>query len=125
MQEQHRINELRKILYKEIRGELSFNEKKEFLQESINEKVILNLHEKYLKRRKFVTVAIILYSIYLAVLLLLFLVTAQNMVLTVLITIALAMIPLFLWAVFSKTVLGYEKFDIALRIINKFYVNRK
>jgi hypothetical protein len=125
MSEDYPINELRKILHHELRGELSYIEKKEFLKECIDTRVILNLHEKYLYRKKIVTLAVLAYSVYLAVLLLIFLVNSESAVLTVLITLAIVLIPIIAWSLFSKTVLGYQKFDLVLRIMTKFYVRKK
>jgi hypothetical protein len=125
MNDDYRINELRKILHHELRGELSYIEKKEFLKENIDTRVILNLHEKYLKRKKIVTLAVLTYSVYLAVLLLIFLVNSESPVLTVLITLAIVLIPIIAWSLFSKTVLGYQKLDLVLRIMTKFYVRKQ
>lgn len=125
MSEDFPINELRKILHHELRGELNYLEKREFLKESIDTRVIMNLHEKYLSRKKLVTLAILSYSIYLAALLLIFLVNSDSPVLAVLITIAIILIPIIAWSLFSKTVLGYQKFDLVLRIMTKFYVRKK
>jgi hypothetical protein len=125
MSEDNRINELRKILHHELRGELSYIEKKEFLKECIDIKVILNLHEKYLKRKKLVTISVLSYSIFLVFLLLIFLVNSENPLLTVLITLAILLIPIIAWSLFSKTVLGYQKFDLVLRIMTKFYTRQQ
>jgi hypothetical protein len=125
MSEDYPINELRKILHHELRGELSYMEKKEFLKESIDTRVILDLHEKYLKRKKLVTLSVIAYSLYLAGLLLIFLVNSENPVLTVLITLAIVLIPIIGWSLFGKAVLGYQKFDLVLRIMTKFYVRKQ
>jgi hypothetical protein len=125
MNDDYRINELRKILHHELRGELSYIEKKEFLKENIDTRVILNLHEKYLKRKKIVTLGVLTYSVYLAVLLLIFLVNSESPVLTVLITLAIVLIPIIAWSLFSKTVLGYQKLDLVLRIMTKFYVRKQ
>jgi hypothetical protein len=125
MSEDNRINELRKILHHELRGELSYIEKKEFLKECIDTRVILNLHEKYLKRKKLVTLSVLSYSVCLAVLLLIFLVSSESPVLAVLITLAIVLIPIIAWLLFSKSVLGYQKFDLVLRIMTKFYVRKQ
>jgi hypothetical protein len=125
MSEDYPIKELRKILHHELRGELNYLEKKEFLKESIDTRVILNLHEKYLNRKKIVTLAVLSYSIYLAVLLLIFLVNSDSPVLAVLITLAIILIPITAWSLFSKSVLGYQKLDLVLRIMTKFYVRKK
>jgi hypothetical protein len=124
MNDQHTLSELRKILFKELGGELSYEEKKAFLAERIDARVILNLHEKYLRRKKIVSVAIVLYGIYLALLLFIILVNSERLILTLLIIFAIILIPLLVFAIFDKTVLGYQKFDLVLRIMTRFYVKK-
>jgi hypothetical protein len=125
MDEQKCINELRKLLFKELSGELNYNEKKEFLQECIDRKVILKLHEKYLKRRKLVILLVVLYSIYLGIILGICLVSSASAALTFLITIALILLPFLVWVYFTRLIMGYEKTDLVLRIMTKFYVKKE
>ena len=125
MEEQDRFKTLRKVLYKEIQGELSYNEKKEFLEESIDSKVIADLHEKYLRRKRYLTVSAVIYGVYLMLLLLLTLLRTYNHLMIGLIILAMALLPLFIGLFFSKAVMGYRKLDLALRLITKFYVKKK
>jgi hypothetical protein len=125
MDEQQCINELRKVLFKELSGELSYIEKREFLQECIDRKVILKLHEKYLNRRNLVILLIVLYSIYLGVILGICLVNSESAALTFLITIALILLPFLVWVFFTRLILGYEKTDLVLRLMTKFYVKKQ
>ena len=125
MEEQDRFKTLRKLLYKEIQGELSYNEKKEFLDECIDERVIANLHEKYLRRKRYLTVSAVIYGIYLMVLLLIMLLQADKYIMIGLIILAMALLPLFIGLFFSKAVMGYRKLDLALRLITKFCIKKK
>jgi hypothetical protein len=125
MEEQDRFKSLRKLLYKEIQGELSYNEKKEFLNESIDSKVIADVHEKYLRRKKFLTISVTIYGIYLMALLLMMLLSARSHLMITLIIIAMALLPVFIGLFFSRAVMGYRKMDLALRLITRFYVKKK
>jgi hypothetical protein len=125
MNDQEKIKELRKVLHKEIKGELDFYEKKEFLQESIDQRVLLRLHEKHLKRKKLVSVLIICYGIYTGILLLISMVVVKNLVMTILISFAIIFIPVVIWWIFDKSVLGYQKVDLVLRLITKFYTRTR
>ena len=51
MNNDKRLTELRRVLYNEVKGELSYNEKKEFVQECIDESVIARMLEKSLKKK--------------------------------------------------------------------------
>lgn len=120
-----RFKELRKLLYKEIQGELRYNEKKEFLNECIDEHVIAKLHEKYLRRKKYLAVSAISYGIFLMVLLVIMLLNAETHLMFGLIILAMVLLPLFISLFFSKAVMGYQKLDLALRLITRFYVKKK
>ena len=124
MKRENRFKELRKILYKEIQGELNYQEKKEFLKECIDDRVIAKVHDKYLRRRRFLTAIIVTYGIYLMLLFLFMLLRIEDHLIITLIVIAMALLPLFILLYFSKTVMGYRKMDLALRIITKFYVKK-
>lgn len=120
-----RFKELRKLLYKEIQGELRYKEKKEFLNESIDEHVIAKLHEKYLRRKKYLAVSAIFYGIFLMALLVILLLRAETHLMFGLIILAMVLLPLFIGLFFSKAVMGYQKLDLALRLITRFYVKKK
>ncbi|MFP4365572.1 MAG: hypothetical protein ACLFQA_00625 [Bacteroidales bacterium] len=125
MDGKERFKELRKLLYKEIQGELSYNEKKEFLNECIDEHVIAKLQEKYLRRKKYLAVSAISYGIFLMVLLAIMLLNAETHFMFGLIILAMVLLPLFISLFFSKAVMGYQKLDLALRLITRFYVKKK
>ncbi len=125
MDEMDRFKILRKLLYKEIQGELSYHEKKEFLEECISEGVIAKLHGKYLKRKQYLIAFGIVYAVFLMALLIIILMQTENHVMIGLIVLAMALLPLFIGLFYSKAVLGYEKLDLALRLITRFYVKKK
>jgi hypothetical protein len=125
MEEQDRLKALRKLLYKEIQGELSYNEKKEFLNESIDSRIVADVHEKYLRRKKYLTISVIIYGVYLMALLLMMLLAARSHLMIALIILAMALLPVFIGLFFSRTVMGYRKMDLALRLVTKFYVKKK
>jgi uncharacterized integral membrane protein len=125
MNEADRFKILRKTLYKEIQGELSYDEKKEFLKERIDERVIAKLHEKYLRRKRYLTASSILYGILLSVILVYMLIITQSKVMISLIILSIALLPLFIGVFFSRAVMGYSKLDLALRLITRFYVTKK
>jgi uncharacterized integral membrane protein len=125
MDDTDRFKLLRKTLCKEILGELRYDEKKEFLKECIDEKVIAKLHEKYLRRKRYLTVSAIFYGILLSVLLIYMLTITESKVMVSLIILSIALLPLFIGMFFSRAVMGYSKMDLALRLITRFYVNKK
>lgn len=125
MDDTDRFKILRKTLYKEIQGELRYDEKKEFLKECIDEKVIAKLHEKYLRRKRYLTVYAIFYGILLSVLLIYMLTITESKVMISLIILSIALLPLFIGMFFSRAVMGYSRLDLALRLITRFYVNKK
>ncbi len=125
MERGNRFKELRKILYKEIQGELGYQDKKEFLKECIDDRVIARVHDKYLRRRRFLTVTVVIYGIYLMLLFIYLLIRIEDHLAITLIAIAMALLPLFILLYFSKVVMGYRKMDLALRLITKFYVKKK
>ncbi|MFO7923249.1 MAG: hypothetical protein R6U58_06115 [Bacteroidales bacterium] len=126
MNDQERLNELRHVLYNEIKGELSYNEKKEFAQECIDRKVIARLLDKYLKRKKIFSGFLIGYAIFILFLLIFILVSIENLILIILVSAAILLLPLIVVNVFAnKTFLGYRKLDLVLRLITKFYVKKQ
>ncbi len=125
MEREDRFKDLRKLLYKEIQGDLSYKEKREFLSESIDELVIAKLHDKYLRRKKYLTFSAIFYGVYLMGLLIIILVNAGTHLMVGLIILAMALLPLFTGMFFSRAVMGYRKIDLALRLITRFYVKKK
>ncbi len=126
MSDQQRLNELRHVLYNEIKGELSYNEKKEFASESFDEKVIARLLEQALRRKQRFSAFVILYSVFLMVLLILFLIRVEALVMILLVTAAIILLPVLTVNIFAnKSFLGYQKLDLVLRLITRCYVRKK
>ncbi len=125
MHNQDRFTELRRILYKEIKGQLRYQEKKELVQECIDEKVLAKLSEKYLRRKRNLSIFIIFYGIFLVSLLIVLLLSSDNAVIAALITFAIVLVPFFISFFYNKSILGYEKIDLVLRLITKFYAKNK
>jgi hypothetical protein len=124
MNGKERFRQLRKLLYKEIQGELSYEEKKEFLNERIEPGVLAKLQEKYLRRNRFLLGIGISYGTFLMILLLVILLGTESHVMIGLIVLAMALLPLFISLFYTRTVLGYQKLDLALRLITKFYARK-
>ncbi len=125
MNDHERLNELRHVLYNEIKGELTYNEKKEFAQKCVDEKVIARLLEQALRRKKRFSVFVVLYSVFLMALLILFLARIETLPMIILVTVAIIMLPVLTVNVFAnKSFLGYQKMDLVLRLITKFYVKK-
>lgn len=126
MNDQERLNELRHVLYNEIRGELSYNEKKEFASESFDEKVIARLLEQALRRKRRFSAFVVFYSVFLMVLLILFLIRVEALVMILLVTVAIILLPVLTVNIFAnKSFLGYQKLDLVLRLITRCYVRKR
>ncbi|TVR70239.1 MAG: hypothetical protein EA408_11525 [Marinilabiliales bacterium] len=126
MNDQQRLIELRHVLYNEIKGELSYNEKKEFASESFDEKVIARLLEQALRRKRRFSAFVVLYSIFLMVLLILFLIMVEGLAMILLVTAAIILLPVLTVNIFAnKSFLGYQKLDLVLRLITRCYVRNK
>ncbi len=125
MNDQKRLKELRHVLYNEIKGELSYNEKKEFAQECIDSKVVARLLEQALRRKARFTVFVVLYSLFLMALLVFSLTRIETLPMIILVTIAIILLPVLTVNIFAnKSFLGYQKIDLVLRLITKFYVKK-
>ncbi len=126
MNDQERLKELRRILYNEIKSELSYQEKKEFSQECCEPGLMARLLEKSHKRKKNFSVFVVFYAIFIMVLLILFLIRAESLVMIFLITLAIIFLPVLVVNIFTnKSFLGYQKLDLVLRLITKFYVKKE
>ncbi len=126
MDYKERYKELRRVLYNEIKSELSYNEKKEFAKDTCDERVLARLLEKNRKRKRTFSFFVIFYSVFLMVLLILFLAMAERLIIIILVTLAVIILPVMIVSIFTnKAFLGYQKLDLVLRLITKFYVKRK
>lgn len=67
---------------------------------------------------------VVIYGIYLMLLFLFMLLRIEDHLVITLIVVAMALLPLFKLLYFSKAVMGYRKMDLALTLINKFYVKK-
>lgn len=125
MKDKERLNELRHVLYNEIKGELSYNEKKEFAHKCVDEKVIARLLEQALRRKNRFSVFVVLYSVFMMALLILFLTRVESLLMIILATVAIILLPVLTVNIFAnKSFLGYQKLDLVLRLITKFYVKK-
>lgn len=123
MNDKERLKELNDLLFNEIKSDLSYNEKKEFTREYCDKKVVARLLDNNLKKKKRFSVFIICYSLFLLVVLVMSLMQADSLVMIVLITFALILLPVLVINLFAnKSFLGYQKFDLVLRLITRFYV---
>ncbi len=125
MNDQDRLNELRHVLYNEIKSELSYEEKKEFARKYCDESVIARLLEKNRKKKRNFSIFVILYALFIMFLLIFFLVRSDALLAIMLVSLALALLPVLVVNIFAnRTFLGYQKLDLVLRIITKFYVRK-
>jgi len=123
MNDQERLRELNDILFNEIQGDLTYNEKKEFTREQCDKKVVARLLDNNLKKKRRFSVLIILYALFILALLVMFLVKAESLYMIILIALAIILLPLLIVNLFAnKNFLGYQKLDLVLRLITRFYV---
>lgn len=126
MNDQDKLNELKHILFNEIKNELSYGEKKEFSQGCCEQRVIARLLEKSHNRKRGFSAFVVLYAVFLMVLLILFLIKAESMFMIILITSAIITLPVLVVNIFAnKSFLGYQKLDLVLRLITRFYVKKE
>ena len=120
------LKDLRHTLFNEIKGELTHNEIKEFEKEHIDRNFVARLLGKYLIKKRRFNFITILYSIYIMVLLILFLTKVESLILVIPVTLAIILLPVFIVNLLvSKSFLGYQKIDLVLRLITRFYVKKK
>ena len=118
--------DLRNTLYNEIKGELTHNELREFEKEVIDENFLARLLEKYLVKKRSFNFITIIYSMFVMVLLILFLTKVETLILVIPVTLAIILLPVFIVNLLvSKSFLGYQKIDLVLRLITRFYVKKK
>jgi VIT1/CCC1 family predicted Fe2+/Mn2+ transporter len=118
--------DLRNTLYNEIKGELTHNEIKEFEKEYIDENFLARLLEKYLKKKRSFNFITIIYSVFVMVLLILFLTKVETLILVIPVTLAIILLPVFIVNLLvSKSFLGYQKIDLVLRLFTRFFVKKK
>ncbi len=118
--------DLRNTLYNEIKGELTHNELREFEKEVIDENFLARLLEKYLVKKRSFNFITIIYSMFVMVLLILFLTKVENLVLVIPVTLAIILLPVFIVNLLvSKSFLGYQKIDLVLRLFTRFFVKKK
>ncbi len=118
--------DLRNTLYNEIKGELTHNEIKEFEKEHIDRNFVARLLGKYLIKKRRFNFITILYSIYIMILLILFLTKVESLILVIPVTLAIILLPVFIVNLLvSKSFLGYQKIDLVLRLITRFFVKKK
>lgn len=123
MNDQERLKELNNILFNEIQSDLTYNEKKEFTGELCDKKVVARLLDNNLKKKRRFSVFIIVYVLFILALLVMFLMITESLPLIVLISIAIILLPVLVVNLFAnKNFLGYQKLDLVLRLITKFYV---
>ena len=110
----------------EIKGDLSYNEKKDFAQYCVDEKIIARLLGKSHRRKRRFSAFVILYAAYLMVILVLLLTKAENLATIIMVSVAIILLPLLtVNTLANKGFLGYQKLELVLRIITKFYVRKK
>jgi len=126
MEEQDLLKDLRNTLINEIKGELTHNEIKELEKEYIDKNFVARLLEKYLIKKRTFNFITILYSVFIMVLLILFLTKVETLIFVIPVTLAIILLPvLIVNLLVSKAFLGYQKIDLVLRLFTRFYVKNR